>query len=380
MDPAIVIEGQGSAHPKLGVAKKKSVDENLKILQQMIESGKLSLDHAINKTRPGGTLRGVFNTNADPDMLAHVEELYNFVVAWKKRLVPGYDPAAPVPKVAKPFEPNPPVVEAAKSGRATCKYSGELIDKGEMRCGLPTYARGNLVTAWFHAKYFPKALRFEATPDNRTKCKASGAKIPKDAVRLCARIGSAAELERGEGLKAKLYYLPSAVAPFFKDLLVMARVAPFAIEGYELLSPSARAALSAAKPAESADVEITGSKTAEERDAELRKDAVDVAMDDAAPTEVEPEVKPKVEPKTEPKIELECTPKRGGTSAPAPETAAALASLAEDVKPKVEPAPKTAMDPALVQALRDAKALCDDGVLTMDEYQAKKQELLKPAA
>ena len=49
-------------------------------------------------------------------------------------------------------------------------------------------------------------------------------------------------------------------------------------------------------------------------------------------------------------------------------------------KPKVEPAPKTAMDPALVQALRDAKALCDDGVLTMDEYQAKKQELLKPAA
>ena len=383
MDPAIVIEGQGSAHPKLGVAKKKSVDENLKILQQMIESGKLSLDHAINKTRPGGTLRGVFNTNADPDMLAHVEELYAFVVAWKQRLVPGYDPAAPVPKVAKPFEPNPPVVEAAKSGRATCKYSGELIDKGEMRCGLPTYARGNLVTAWFHAKYFPKALRFEATPDNRTKCKASGAKIPKDAVRLCARIGSAAELESGEGLKAKLYYLPSAVAPFFKDLLVMARVAPFAIEGYELLSDSARAALAApaAKPAESADVEITGSKTAEERDAELRKDAVDVAMDDAAPAEVKPEVEPKVEPKTEPTIELECTPKRGGTSAPAPETAAALASLAEDVKPKVEPAaPKTAMDPALVQALRDAKALCDDGVLTMDEYQAKKQELLKPAA
>ena len=104
-------------------------------------------------------------------------------------------------------------------------------------------------------------------------------------------------------------------------------------------------------------------------------------MDDAAPAEVKPEVEPKVEPKTEPTIELECTPKRGGTSAPAPETAAALASLAEDVKPKVEPAaPKTAMDPALVQALRDAKALCDDGVLTMDEYQAKKQELLKPAA
>ena len=241
MDPAIVIEGQGSAHPKLGVAKKKSVDENLKILQQMIESGKLSLDHAINKTRPGGTLRGVFNTNADPDMLAHVEELYAFVVAWKKRLVPGYDPAAPVPKVAKPFEPNPPVVEAAKSGRATCKYSGELIDKGEMRCGLPTYARGNLVTAWFHAKYFPKALRFEATPDNRTKCKASGAKIPKDAVRLCARIGSAAELESGEGLKAKLIEKNAQLDAYRYALSVAPKKAPSA-PLIDLLTPDPPAA------------------------------------------------------------------------------------------------------------------------------------------
>ena len=60
MEHKIVISGEGSAHPKLGVKKKNSVEENLKILNDMIESGKLSLDHAIAKTRPGGTLRGIF--------------------------------------------------------------------------------------------------------------------------------------------------------------------------------------------------------------------------------------------------------------------------------------------------------------------------------
>ena len=77
MEHKIVIEGQGSAHPKLGVKKKNSVEENLKILNDMIESGKLSLDHAIAKTRPGGTLRGIFKCSEDDEMLSHVEALYD---------------------------------------------------------------------------------------------------------------------------------------------------------------------------------------------------------------------------------------------------------------------------------------------------------------
>ena len=55
MEHKIVISGEGSAHPKLGVKKKNSVEENLKILNEMIESGTLSLDHAIAKPRPGGS-------------------------------------------------------------------------------------------------------------------------------------------------------------------------------------------------------------------------------------------------------------------------------------------------------------------------------------
>ena len=105
MEHKIVISGEGSAHPKLGVKKKNSVEENLKILNEMIESGKLSLDHAIAKTRPGGTLRGIFKCSEDDEMLSHVEALYDFVVAYKKRLVPDYDPSAPVKKVQKDVDP-----------------------------------------------------------------------------------------------------------------------------------------------------------------------------------------------------------------------------------------------------------------------------------
>ena len=137
MEHKIVISGEGSAHPKLGVKKKNSVEENLKILNDMIESGKLSLDHAIAKTKSNGTLRGIFKCSEDEEMAAHVDALYDFVVAYKKRLVPDFDPAAPVQKVQKEAVGFRPVVEAAKSGRSSGKISQEKIEKDELRVGLP---------------------------------------------------------------------------------------------------------------------------------------------------------------------------------------------------------------------------------------------------
>ena len=169
MEHKIVISGEGSAHPKLGVKKKNSVEENLKILNDMIESGKLSLDHAIAKTKSNGTLRGIFKCSEDEEMAAHVDALYDFVVAYKKRLVPDFDPAAPVQKVQKEAVGFPPVVEAAKSGRSSCKISQEKIEKDELRVGLPVFARGQQVTSWAKASEFSKALRFETAPDNRSK-------------------------------------------------------------------------------------------------------------------------------------------------------------------------------------------------------------------
>ena len=41
----------------------------------------------------------------DDEMLSHVEALYDFVVAYKKRLVPDYDPSAPVKKIQKDVDP-----------------------------------------------------------------------------------------------------------------------------------------------------------------------------------------------------------------------------------------------------------------------------------
>ena len=235
MEHKIVISGEGSAHPKLGVKKKNSVEENLKILNDMIESGKLSLDHAIAKTKSNGTLRGIFKCSEDEEMAAHVDALYDFVVAYKKRLVPDFDPAAPVQKVQKEAVGFPPVVEAAKSGRATCKISQEKIEKDELRVGLPVFARGQQVTSWAKASEFSKALRFETAPDNRSKCKASKEKITAGEIRLCARVGSASELEANAGEKAKMYYNPMAIKPFWRAYHEATGVRPSDIAGAELL-------------------------------------------------------------------------------------------------------------------------------------------------
>ena len=248
MEHNIIIAGEGSAHPKLGVKKANSVEQNLKILNSNIESGKLSLDHAIAKTRPGGTLRGVFKCNgpdADQEMLAHVETMYDFVVAYKKRLVPTYDPSAPVTQTRKEVNTMAfaPIVEPAKSCRATCKITQEKIEKGELRVGLPVFARGQMSTSWARASVFAQALRFETASDNRSKCKASKIKITKGEIRLRALVGSAAEIEAVEGFKAKMYYNPMEIRPFWRAFHEATGIKPSKIAGAELLDAAYHEAL-----------------------------------------------------------------------------------------------------------------------------------------
>ena len=181
--------------------------------------------------------------------MPHVDALYDFVVAYKKRLVPDYDPKAPVKKVKKDKEydgankqPTAPIVEAAKSGRATCKISQEKIEKDELRVGLPVFTRGQQVTAWAKASEFSKALRFETAPDNRSKCKASKEKITKGEIRLCARVGTFAQLEANDELN-KMFYNPMAIRPFWKAFHEATGVHPSSIEGAELLDEAYHKAL-----------------------------------------------------------------------------------------------------------------------------------------
>jgi hypothetical protein len=160
---SIIVTGKGSAHPKLGVKKKNDLETNTQILDDMITSGKLALDHALARTRKGGALRGHFGCRTDAAMDAHVDALHAFLVAWKRRLVPDWDPAAPAPAPApKPFEPHPPVMEAAKSGKAACRQCGGLIPAGELRCGLSAYMKGTVAVTWSHAGCFPVCLSFQA--------------------------------------------------------------------------------------------------------------------------------------------------------------------------------------------------------------------------
>ena len=186
----VVIEGQGSAHPKLGVKIRNSVEQNQAVLTEMICTGQLSLDHAIAKTKPGGTLRSIFIVGEDVTMTAHVEALYEFVVGWKRHLVPQYDPSAPVAQAApKAFASLPPLLEEAKSGRSTCKTCGEFIHAGQIRAGLPSFSRGaGQVTAWSHATCFSPALEFQYAENARSSCKASGKKIAHGELRICARV------------------------------------------------------------------------------------------------------------------------------------------------------------------------------------------------
>ena len=67
-----------------GVLKTNSVDVNLKALNELIESGKISLVDALAATRPGGALRGAFNCCTEATA-AHVDALHDFVVAYAKR-------------------------------------------------------------------------------------------------------------------------------------------------------------------------------------------------------------------------------------------------------------------------------------------------------
>ena len=199
---SLVVEGKGSAHPKIFVVKKQTFEENKAAIEAAILDGRTSLDHALAKTKPGsGTLRSVWSCHkdTDPPTAAQVDKLYDFLVAWKMSLRPGWDPnAKPAASPAKEFNSIPPILEAAKTGRSSCKQCGEKIDAGELRVGLPAFIRGSVTTAWTKAECFKGAVMVEIAPDNRSKCKASGEKIVKNEDLRVARALGGIDSGRGD--------------------------------------------------------------------------------------------------------------------------------------------------------------------------------------
>ena len=85
--------------------------------------------------------------------------------------------------------------------------------------------------------------RFQVAPDNRAKCKATGEKIEKGSLRLCARVASNDELASGAE-KSKSFFKVPALADFLRRLAPW--TTPAAIAGYASLEPDDRATVDAA--------------------------------------------------------------------------------------------------------------------------------------
>jgi hypothetical protein len=123
-----------------GLLKTSSVEDNLKALNDLIESGKLSLVDALAATRPGGALRGAFNCCEDETMAAHVDALHEFVLAYATRALDVGLPPSPAAAdtlwtalgAAVALSPKPTQAWIA-AGMYSFSYSGPKVKKLELK-------------------------------------------------------------------------------------------------------------------------------------------------------------------------------------------------------------------------------------------------------
>ena len=232
----VIVEGQGSGHPKVYVTKKNSVEMNIGVLTKAIESGRTSLDWAIEKTASDNTLRRVFGT----EHTEHINQLHAFVIEWKQRLRPGYMYTPPTPGGGKKkpklpkslgrtasgeegmnFQPKLPVFEPAKSGKSECKGCFKKINKDDLRVGLEVYARGQLMHVWQHPGCFQERCIFDYAPRAGSKCQATGKPIEQGELRVAMRVLRKDDYFNGGDKKDEVtrqYYSPRAVKPTLAQL------------------------------------------------------------------------------------------------------------------------------------------------------------------
>lgn len=85
----------------------------------------------------------------------------------------------------------PLTVEEAKSGRSTCKSSGEKIEQGEMRVGMEAYMGGRMTMAWQKLTGFFDNCRLENCVRKASgRCRATGYTFQQGDVRFVATMGS----------------------------------------------------------------------------------------------------------------------------------------------------------------------------------------------
>ena len=82
----IVIEYGQIDEKEIYVKKSNDVEANKNVLTENINSGLISLDHVIWKLKSGGNVRRGWSAAKD-NMHDHVNELLEFTIEWKVRLV-----------------------------------------------------------------------------------------------------------------------------------------------------------------------------------------------------------------------------------------------------------------------------------------------------
>ena len=84
----LLLNGRGSKHPKIFVAKKNACLKNQQELFSRFGKGEVAVEHAMSCLRPGGPLRRYWKATQD-DLHAHIDTLYTFVEQLRKRVLEG---------------------------------------------------------------------------------------------------------------------------------------------------------------------------------------------------------------------------------------------------------------------------------------------------
>ena len=262
----VTVEGQGTGHPKVYVKKKNSAEQNIRVLSKAIESGRTSIDWAIEKTSVGNTLRRVFGADGDAAMTEHIDQLHAFAIEWKQRLRPGwvYTPGAKSEKMGKgrgrtasgedvdTFQPKLPVFEPAKSGQSECKGCFEKIAKGELRVGMEVYhgganqPRSMAMNVWQHPGCFQERCIFDYAPRPGSTCQATNKPIAPGELRVAMRVLREDDYFNGGDEKSEVvrkYYAARAVKPTLAQLCAASGDDLDTVDGFADLSVTDQAEL-----------------------------------------------------------------------------------------------------------------------------------------
>jgi len=243
-DAPLVVDGKGSEHPQLNIRKNISAQINRVNLKHMIDTGRLSLSHAIQSLRPAGPQRKKWKCDENPELASQLDGLLRFVVAWKKDLVPGWQPEFPA-AAKRPKLAGPPVL-AAGGEDAACAACGRNVAPSEKR--VVVALGGGKEAATFKVACFAGASTTGGAPplriaagDGATTCRATGAKIDADALKVSVAVDKKKQVGKKEQIET-VAYAGAAASACLEAVAARAAFDPSKVPGFDALTSNQKRA------------------------------------------------------------------------------------------------------------------------------------------